>query len=45
MILSLGDQGDLYLADIGIPLEFYSRLGVAIEPFFGRDYWVQLLWT
>lgn len=40
----VGMQEDLHLADIGIPPELYGRLGVAVEPFFGYDYWVQLLW-
>ena len=34
--------GDLYLADIGIPLEAYHPLGLSLEPFFGERYWARL---
>ena len=34
--------GDLYLADIGIPLEVYDRLGLSVGPFFGKRYWTRL---
>ena len=34
--------GELYLADLGIPSELYTRLGLTVAPFFGRDYWVRL---
>jgi NAD(P)H-hydrate epimerase len=36
-------SGDLYLADIGIPPEVYHRLGIDVEPFFGRQYWIPLV--
>jgi NAD(P)H-hydrate epimerase len=29
--------GDLYLADIGVPPELYSRLGIKVKPLFGDD--------
>ncbi len=35
-------QGDLYLADIGIPPEVYHRLGLSFEPLFGSRYWIPL---
>jgi len=38
-----GIQGELYLADIGIPPELYGRLDITFEPFFKQDYWVMLL--
>jgi NAD(P)H-hydrate epimerase len=34
--------GDLYLADVGIPLEVYARLGTALPQIFGTGYWLQL---
>ena len=34
--------GDLYLADIGVPLELYARLGLEFERPFGTSYWVPL---
>jgi NAD(P)H-hydrate epimerase len=34
--------GDLYLADIGIPLEVYRRLGLSFESPFGQHYWIRL---
>jgi NAD(P)H-hydrate epimerase len=38
-----GSSADLYLADIGIPPEVYTQLGVVFEPFFGENFWVRLL--
>ena len=35
-------DGDLYLADIGIPLEVYQSLGISFEPFFNGRYWIRL---
>lgn len=35
-------QGELYLADIGIPPEVYAPLGISFEPFFGGAYWVRI---
>jgi NAD(P)H-hydrate epimerase len=35
-------DGDLYLADIGIPPEVYHPLGIHFEPFFGDQYWIPL---
>ncbi|NIS79137.1 MAG: NAD(P)H-hydrate epimerase [Anaerolineales bacterium] len=37
-------EGDLYLADIGIPPEVYRPLGIEFEPFFGDRYWLKLLY-
>ena len=34
--------GDLYLADIGIPPEVYHRIGLSLEPPFGKRYWIRL---
>ena len=34
--------GELYVADIGIPPEVYSPLGITLEPFFGGAYWVRI---
>jgi NAD(P)H-hydrate epimerase len=34
--------GELYLADIGIPPEVYHRLGLSLEPLFGKRYWIRL---
>jgi len=34
--------GDLYLADIGIPMGVYQRIGITFEPPFGRRYWIPL---
>jgi NAD(P)H-hydrate epimerase len=36
-------SADLYLADIGIPPEVYTQLGVVFEPFFAENFWVRLL--
>jgi NAD(P)H-hydrate epimerase len=38
-------SGELYVADIGIPPEVYSPLGLSIELFFGERYWVRVLST
>lgn len=38
-------QGDLYLADIGIPPEVYKPLGISVDPFFGGAYWVRIMPT
>jgi NAD(P)H-hydrate epimerase len=35
-------DGDLLLADIGIPVEVYKPLGLQIEPFFGGQYTIPL---
>lgn len=35
-------DGDLYLADIGIPPEVYHPLDIHFEPFFGDHYWIIL---
>ena len=35
-------EGELYLADIGIPPEVYHRLGLSFEPFLGKCYWIRL---
>jgi len=35
-------DGDLYLADIGIPPEVYQSLGISFEPFFNGRYWIRL---
>ena len=35
-------EGDLHLADIGIPPEVYHRLGLSFEPLFGSRYWIPL---
>ena len=35
-------DGDLYLADIGIPPEVYQSLGISFEPFFNGKYWIRL---
>jgi len=35
-------EGDLFLADIGIPLEVYTSMGLDLEPFFGQKYWIPL---
>ena len=34
--------GEIYVADIGIPLEVYAPLGITFEPFFGGAYWVRI---
>jgi NAD(P)H-hydrate epimerase len=39
----LNVPGDLYLADIGIPLEVYHPIGIAFEPFFEGQYWIPLV--
>jgi NAD(P)H-hydrate epimerase len=36
-------EGELCLADIGIPLEVYHRLGLSFEPPFGKGYWICLV--
>lgn len=36
-------QGDLYLADIGIPPALYRELGLEVPPLFGRGDWVRLV--
>jgi NAD(P)H-hydrate epimerase len=35
-------DGELYLADIGIPPEVYHPLDIHFEPFFGDQYWIPL---
>jgi NAD(P)H-hydrate epimerase len=35
-------EGELYLADIGIPPEVYHRLGLSFEPPFKKGYWIRL---
>ena len=35
--------GDLFLADIGIPLAVYRELGMDLGSFFGSESWVRLL--
>jgi NAD(P)H-hydrate epimerase len=35
-------EGDLYVADIGIPPEVYHPLGLDFEPFFGHRFWIRL---
>ncbi len=35
-------EGELYLADIGIPPEAFQRLGLPFEPPFWKRYWVRL---
>ena len=35
-------EGELCLADIGIPPEVYHRLGLSFEPLFGKCYWIRL---
>jgi NAD(P)H-hydrate epimerase len=35
-------EGELYLADIGIPPELYHHLGLSFEPFFAERYWVRI---
>jgi NAD(P)H-hydrate epimerase len=37
-----GVSGDLYLADIGIPLEVFQRLALYFESPFRKRYWVRL---
>jgi NAD(P)H-hydrate epimerase len=34
--------GELYLADIGIPLKVYHSLRLRFEPVFGKRYWIRL---
>ncbi len=38
----VGVPGDFYLADIGIPPEVYSQLGIAYQPPFQGSYWLPL---
>ena len=35
-------DGELYLADIGIPPEVYHSLDIHFESFFGDQYWIPL---
>jgi NAD(P)H-hydrate epimerase len=35
-------EGEIYLADIGIPPEAFAPLGIHIEPFFKGHYWIPL---
>jgi NAD(P)H-hydrate epimerase len=35
-------EGDLFVADIGIPPEVYAALGITFEPFFKDRYWLPL---
>jgi NAD(P)H-hydrate epimerase len=35
-------DGELYLADIGIPPEVYHSLDIHFEPFFGDQYWIPI---
>ncbi len=35
-------EGDLYLADIGIPPQVYERLGLAVRLPFDTRYWMRL---
>lgn len=35
--------GELYLADIGIPPEVYSSIGIKLEPFWGNQYQIRIL--
>jgi NAD(P)H-hydrate epimerase len=35
-------EGELYLADIGIPPEVYHLLDIHFDPFFGDQYWIPL---
>ena len=35
-------SGELYVADIGIPVEVYERLGIQVGPFFGDRYSVRI---
>jgi len=36
-------EGELCLADIGIPPEVYHRLGLSFEPLFEKGYWIRLV--
>jgi len=36
-------EGELWLADIGIPPEVYHRLGLSFAPPFERSYWRRLV--
>lgn len=36
-------NGDLFLADIGIPPEVFKTVGMTFEPFFGTDYVLRML--
>ena len=40
-----GVDGELYLADIGIPPALYGRLGLHVGTLFGRGYWRRLSTT
>lgn len=35
-------EGEIYLADIGIPPEVFAPLGIYFEPFFRDQYWIPL---
>jgi NAD(P)H-hydrate epimerase len=35
-------EGEVILADIGIPLQVYKTMGLDLEPFFGDKYWIPL---
>ena len=35
-------EGDVVLADIGIPPGVYGSLGLSFEPLFGLSYWIPL---
>lgn len=35
-------EGDLYVADIGIPPEVYARMGITFEPLFKQRGWMPL---
>jgi len=36
-------EGELYLADIGIPPDVFLQIGVSFEPFLREGYWTRLL--
>jgi hypothetical protein len=35
-------EGEIFLADIGIPLSVYKKIGLNVAPFFDHRYWVPL---
>jgi NAD(P)H-hydrate epimerase len=35
-------DGDIFLADIGIPVKVYDRLGLFVPPLFANHYWLPL---
>lgn len=39
----VGIEGELYMADIGIPPELYDRVGISVVPYFNKRYWVRLV--